>query len=60
MSKKSKILALTPKVKLEVLVNKILYSKQLKFGINSRVMFLKEMNLQPMTLLFQDLAEIQI
>ena len=36
----------------------ILYLKQLKFEINSLVMFLKEMNLQILALLFQDLPEI--
>ena len=34
--------------------------KQLKFEINSLVMLLKEMNLQILALLFQDLPKIQI
>ena len=33
--------------------------KQLKFGINSLVMLLKELNLKFLALLFQDLPEIQ-
>ena len=46
MSKKSKILAYDiTKIKLEV-SKQILYLKQLKLGINSLVMLLKEMNLR--------------
>ena len=62
MSRKYKSLAdelwVVPKVKIEV--NKILYSKQQKFGINSLVILSKEINLQTLALLFQYLLYIQI
>ena len=59
MSRNQKFFLGTPKVKIAVSKKK-LYLKQLKFGINSFVMLLKEMNLQIVALLFQDLSEIQI
>ena len=49
---------MTPKVKLDV-SNQNFVLKQRKFGINLLVMLLKEMNLQILALLFQDLPEIQ-
>ena len=54
-----KFLLMTPKVKLEVNKQKKLYLKQLKFEIKSLVMLLKEMNLQILAFLFQDLSETQ-